>query len=114
MTCKFRRDLSKAEFLVADEKRLWQLSQWMTQLGHNIDLCDMSLDMTEERKDEAFRCIAFLLRFIKPFSRKNKWLGILASMHLVISREHTKRHRSTTLVLRLEWRRDTNYRSDGR
>ena len=96
-TCRIRQDLYEAGFFVAEEKCSWQPSQQVTWLGHKIDLCDMSLDITEDRKDKAFRCITSLLRSRGPSLRERmKWLGTLASMHLVIPREHTKRHRSMT------------------
>ena len=89
------RDLESAGFFTAEEKCSWQPSQRMTWLGHTIDLSSMSLDITSERKERAFSTIASLLRSRGPILRERlKWLDTLASMHLVIPRERSKKHRA--------------------
>ncbi|KHJ79810.1 ribonuclease HI [Oesophagostomum dentatum] len=89
-----RKDLEEAGFFVATEKCVWHPCQKLTWLGHNINLEDMSLDITQERKDRAYSCLAYLLRSRGPSLRERlRWLGFLASMFLVIPRDLTKRRR---------------------
>lgn len=91
---RIRKDLEKAGFFIATEKCVWYPSQRLTWLGYNIDLEDMSLDITQDRMDRAYSCLAYLLRSRRPSLKERlKWLGFLASMFLVIPRDHSKRHR---------------------
>ncbi|KAK6017829.1 hypothetical protein OSTOST_16640 [Ostertagia ostertagi] len=67
----------------------------MTWLGHIIDLREMSLDITQERKDKACLGINVLLKTRSPSLRQRlRVFGFLASMYLVIPRDKSKRKRS--------------------
>ncbi|KAK6029648.1 reverse transcriptase, partial [Ostertagia ostertagi] len=90
-----KRDLQDAGFFLAEEKCSWQPCQRMTWLGHLIDLNEMSLDITEERKAKARMIITALLKVRSPSLRgRMKLLGTLASMHLIMPPEISKKNRS--------------------
>ncbi|CAJ0603503.1 unnamed protein product [Cylicocyclus nassatus] len=87
-----RADLRHAGFSTAEAKCSWIPIQRMIWLGHEIDLAEMTLNVTRERRERARLLAKRILRMKgPPLWDRLRWQGTLASMHLVIPLDLRKR-----------------------